>query len=98
MTNLAERPILEFAWSSDAARLALSRGRHLTASSANRLRHPGPRWHGGSTTRNSNKNGVRLWTAFLTQHEVVRSFPTSAMAGQMKDGDDHPISGASRSS
>ena len=41
MTNLAELPTLEFAWSSDGARLALSRGRYLMASSANRIRHPG---------------------------------------------------------
>ena len=26
-----------------------------------RLRHPGPRWHGGSSTRKPNKIGVRLW-------------------------------------
>jgi hypothetical protein len=27
------------------------------------LRHPSPRWHGGSATANLNKTGVRLWTA-----------------------------------
>ena len=25
--------------------------------------HPGPRWHGGSATRNLNKTEVRLWTS-----------------------------------
>ena len=35
----------------------------VLAAGATRLLHPGPRWHGGSSTRNLNKIGVRFWTA-----------------------------------
>ena len=39
------------------------------------LLHPGPRWHGGSSTRKINKTGVRLWTARSAQMGGNPVFP-----------------------